>query len=347
MAQKKKAGIADALLDAHVAFVVAELEGAKLKDRVEAEIDALLAGAAKLKLEEVVSRAAVKEVVRVYASELELGGGIPELIAGIARLLHKAEIHERTRLDDLLSERQFAEILDKLLEMRELRTQLLDEAVDNPAYAALASDLLYHGIKGYLQQSRLTDSIPGARSMMQLGKRVIQRASPGLEHAIEDNLKAYIRKNIGATLKESRRFILSRLDEAKLREAVLEAWTRLKRARVSGFRRYLDADDLEDFFVIGYEWWRVFRKSEWFAEVVNIGVDHFFDTYGKTALSKLLEEVGIGRQHLLADAMRFAPPAIKALKKKKLLEPLVRRNLEGFYRSAEVEKIVSTIGRAR
>ena len=36
---------------------------------------------------------------------------------------------------------------------------------------------------------------------------------------------------------------------------------------------------------------------------------------------------------MLAEAMRYAPHVIKALNRRKLLEPAIRRNLESFYQS--------------
>jgi len=337
----KKIGVAQALLDAHVAFIVEQLDGAQLQPLLEQQVDALLADAGKLTLDDVVSRESVKQVVQVYAVELELSGGIPELVAEMARLLYNDDVHGRTRLRDLMSDKQFKEILDKLLEMEALRTQLLDEAVSNPLYTALASDLLYHGIRGYLMQSRLAKNIPGAASMMKLGKSMLQHASPGLERSIEDNLKAYIRKNIGATLKESQRFLLGNFDEDRLREVALDAWDKLKLLKVSSFRSYLSSGDIEDFFVITYEYWRALRKSDYYSALINLGIDYFFDKYGKSKLTRILGEVGIDRRLLVADAARFAPDVIRGLKKKKLLEPLIRRNLQAFYRSGRIEAILA------
>ena len=62
---------------------------------MEREVDALLADAEKVHLDDVVTRAAVKETVRVYAVKLELNAGIPELVADIAQRLHAHEIHGR------------------------------------------------------------------------------------------------------------------------------------------------------------------------------------------------------------------------------------------------------------
>jgi len=76
--------------------------------------------------------------------------------------------------------------------------------------------------------------------------------------------------------------------------------------------------------------------------LIDAGVDGFFDRYGAVSLGELLEEIGITRDMLVADAMRFAPKAIEGLQRKGLLEGMIRRNLEGFYRSGAVEEIVGS-----
>ncbi|MDR3417576.1 MAG: hypothetical protein P4L83_15475 [Nevskia sp.] len=336
---KKKATAAEALLEAHVQFIVEKLDGAALHALVEREVDAILRDAKRLSVNDFVSRDAVKHTVRVYAVQLQLHAGIPELVADIARRIHAHDVHERTRLGDLMPDRQLQEIVDKLLEMKDLRERLLDESVSNPVYSALAANLVYHGIKGYLLQNKLTNNIPGARAAFKLGKSMMNRA-PGLEQAIEDRLKSYVEKNIRHTLAESRRSLTERFDEDAIREAVKDLWTRLKRSRVSYFLGFVGAADVEDFFVIIYEYWQQLRHTEWYVEVIDAGIDGFFDRYGETSLAELLEEIGIERDMLVKDAMRFGPKAIDGLKAKGLLEGMVRRNLEEFYASPGVAKIL-------
>ena len=337
---RKKTNTAEALLDAHVQFVLEQLQGPALRARIEREVDLLLADAEQLLLKDVVSAEAVKETVRVYAVKLELGGGIPELVADIGQRLYQHPVHDETRLQQLLSDRQLGELLDKLLEMNEIQTQLLDEAVSNPVYSALAADIVYHGISSYLMQNKLTGSIPGARTAMKLGKSVMKRATPGLEKSIEDRLKGYVSRNLQSTLAESRRFLTERFDPEVVREAVLEVWDRIKRSKVSEFRRVLRSADLEDFFVIGYEYWHQLRKTDWYVQLIDAGVDGFFERYGGVTLGELLDEIGIQRDMLVADAMRFAPKAIEGLRQRGLLEPMVRRQLQDFYRSEAVQKIL-------
>lgn len=79
------------------------------------------------------------------------------------------------------------------------------------------------------------------------------------------------------------------------------------------------------------------RTRQYYRTLIDAGIDAVFDRYGDSTLLDLLQDFGITRQLVLAEALRYAPPVLQMLKKKKLLEPVIRRNLQGFYRSGAVE----------
>ena len=326
---------ADIVLEAQVQFIVAQLTGPQLQALIERELDAALAAAAKLTLNAAVTRQSVKDTARVFAAEVEFGAGIPELVGEVARALHAHEIHDRTTLGDLVSERRFKETLDQLLEMRSMRARLLHQAADSPLYSAFVSDLLYHGIKGYLGENALTRNIPGASSMMKLGKSVLNKATPRLEASIEESLKKYIGRSVQATAQRSIAFFLDHADDDLLREAALDFWGQLSALPIGSWRADLGEREVEELFVSVYEFWRELRRSDYYNELIEAGVDVVFDRYGDTPLATLLEDFGITRELMLAEGLRYAPRALAALRKHKLLEKLVRRNLEPFYRSED------------
>jgi hypothetical protein len=332
---------AAALLDAHVAFWLDRLDGKALEPWLAGEVDALLADAAKLKLKDAVRVADVQAVARQYAAEIEPHGAIPELVGEIAAALQAHPLHAKTRLAELLPDRHFREWLDKLLELKSAREALLHAALANPVVHSVAGDLLYRGISGYLAENSLTKSIPGASSMLKLGKSVLSRATPRLDAAIETTLRKYLQQSLDATLRESEHSLKALLTDAALREAALDVWAGLKQQTVSQARATVTSTDLEELFVIGYEHWRTLRKSPWYGAMIDAGVEAFFAKYGDASLAELLDEMGVTRAMILADASRFALPALAALKKKKLLEPLVRRQLEPFYASAAARSVLA------
>ncbi len=340
-AAAKIGGRAQALLDAQVAWWLEQLDAKALAPWLEAEVDALLADAAKLKLEEVVSRASVQAVARQYAAELEPHGAIPELVGEIALGLQAHPIQKKTKLGELMPDRHFREWLDKILELHAAREAIIHSALSNPVVSAVAGDLLYRGISGYLSQSGLTKSIPGATSMLKFGKSMLARATPKLDAAIESTLRKYIQQSLDATLRESEHSLKSLLTDTLLRDSALEIWAGLKGVTVAEVRSTVGVDDVEELFVIGYEHWRSLRKTSYYGAMIDTGVVGFFDKYGKTPLTTLLAEMGVTRDMILKDLLRFAPPALAALQKKKLLEPLVRRWLSPFFASQAAAKLLA------
>ncbi len=339
---KAAAETAQLLLDAHVAFVLERLEGDAFPQWLRAELDAILADAGKLKLREVVTPAAVKATARHYAGEMSLGGAMPALVGEIARRLHAHPIHERTTLSDLLPDAVFAELLDKALDLGVLRDALIRESVTNPIYSQLITELLYTGIRDYLANNPMTDRLPGARSALKLGKAVMARARPELGAAVEENLKAWVSRNARSSLAASEAFLRESFDDDGVRKMVLELWENTRHLPVSSARDYLSAQDIEEFFVIGYEYFQHLRGTAYFGALIDTGIDAFFDVHGKDRLDQLLDSIGIDREMMLADALRFAPPVIKALRKKKLLDGAIRRQLEPFYRSAAALGILAS-----
>lgn len=336
----KTKSTAERLLDAHVQFMIDQLDGDTLRRNIEDELDHALEAAEKISLNESVTRQQIKDTVRTYAVELDLHGGIPELIGDLARTLYGHGIHDRTSLNDLVTDKQFAEIIDQLLAMKDLREKVIKRSVGNPLFAALASDVLYNGIRGYINDNPLTKNSKVAAGALSLGKSLLSKASPGLEQAVEDSVKKYIKGNIKATQKQTEQFVRARIEDDSVRDRALELWDEGKEKKVAVFRDYISERDVEEGFVTGYEYWRKLRRTEYYWTVIEVCIDGFFDKYGDTSLRELLDEVGIHRETMIEEAMRYAPPVIRMLKKKKLLEPRIRRQLERFYLSDEAAAIL-------
>lgn len=320
---------AQALLDAQVSYALAQLEGKQLEGQIERLLDELLADAKKIKLGEAVTATMIKQTIHRYAIHHEIPPAIPELVGEVARELYQLPVHDDNQLFDLLTDEQFRELMKKIMEMKALRERLIHEAVGNPIYGEMISEVLYHGITDYITKNPLTKKIPGASSMMKLGKSVMDVASPNAEAGI----KRYIGNNINASMRQSEKFLLNNLTDEKLTRVATDIWDEVKLNRIAVFRDYVSEEDIEDFFVIGFEYWRELRKTDYYRELIDAGVDFFFKKYGKSTLNELLDEMGVTRDMMIAEAMHYAPHVLKALNKKKLLEPLVRRQLEPFFHS--------------
>jgi hypothetical protein len=324
------------LLDAHIAFTIEQLTGSGFQSVIEEHIDAALADLKKLKLKDAVSAKQVTSTALFYASEMEISPAIPELVGEIARRVYQHPGHDDTRLEDLLEDQYVREFARKISEMRDVRERIVHESIGNPMYSELIGDVLFHGIKNYIGDNPLTKKIPGAQSMMKLGKGLMDKATPNLEAG----LQKYVNQNIKSSLRESERFLQKHLDDDALYNMLLDVWNKIKHSKVSVFKSYVSEDDIEDAFVIGFDFWRTLRQGDYYRGVIEAGVLFFFEKYGNSSLNEIMEEMGVDRDMIVRDVMLYVPGVLKALQKKKLLEPVLRRTLSPFYESEAASAIL-------
>lgn len=338
--KKSKSTPADALLDAHVDFVLDRLVGDGFEPLIDQLLDLALAEAEKWPLEQMVSRDTIKATARTYAIELDLQGGIPELVGDVARALHAHPIHDKTRLGDLVTPRRFEDLLDHVLALKALRRRLVDGLISSPLYENIASDLLYNGIRDYLARSTAQVNIPGAASAFKLGRAVVKRATAGFEDAVEDGIKRHIGRSVGSVSRKTAQSLVDGAHDDALREEILDSWQRVRKLHIGELREDLSALDVEELFVTLYEWWKELRTTPFIGALIDAGVETFYDKYGEQTLAELLEDLGIDRGLMRHEALRFAPQVLARLHKGKRLAPLVRALLAPFYASGAVERVL-------
>ena len=324
------------LLDAQVAFMIAQVSSDNLQPLIESNLKLLLANSKAIKLEEVITSDSIKKVAIKYASDMNLGPGVPELVGEVAQEMYSHDIFEKNTASDVMSQKDFKEILSKIAEMEDVRKRLISEAVANPMYASLMSDLLYHGIQDYITDNPLAKKIPGAQSMMKFGKNVMDKASPKLE----ETLKKYVASNIRSTLRESERFLNKNLTNEKIVELGMDAWINIKDRKLSGYKEYITANDIEEAYVMGFEYWKNLRTTNIYKHAIEEIVDFFFDKYKETSLFDLLSDISISEEMLLEDAMTFAPRAVNHLISTGVLAAFVHQYLMPFYLSEDVKRIL-------
>lgn len=336
MAKKTMHSKAAQLLDAQIAYTIEQITGSAFPGLIEEHVDAALKDVAKLKLKDVVSADQIRTTAHFYASSIEISPAIPELVGEISREIYNHPGHDDTTLNDLIPDKRFKEFALKASEMRELRERIIRESIGNPVYAEMIGDVLYHGISSYITDNPLTKKIPGAQSMMKFGKGLMDKATPNLE----EGLKKYVNANIKSSLRESEHFLIKHLDNDTLYDLIDDTWDKIKHHKISVFRDYVSENDIEEAFVIGFDYWRYLRKTDYYRGLIDAGIDFFFAKYGNSKLTEIIEEFGVDRDMIVRDVLHYVPGVLEALQKKKLLEPALRRVLAPFYESDAVTAIL-------
>ena len=156
--------------------------------------------------------------------------------------------------------------------------------------------------------------------------------------SLETRLQEWLLKRTEQLLSDPWLYRDENLEE--LRELVLVAWQEFSQRPVAELRELVSSEDIQELFVIGYDFWREFRHSDYFATMLDTGINAFFEKYGDTTLRDLIDEVGIARDDLLDDAHRFAPPVLRLLRERGLLDTWLRRHLAPFFEKPETLAIL-------
>ena len=323
---------AEQLLNAQVEYLMAQLEGEAFSELLRREVDIVLEEAEKLRLNEVVSVDQIHETARKYAVEMEIPAAVPELIGEIAERIYNHPGHDNNRFGDLVEDHEIEEVVQVLVEMKDLRERVIHEVAESPLILNLISDMLYRGIRGFVTEgTNMASSIPGASSMMKLGKSMMDRTAPGLEKTAEKNIKKYISTNTRPIIRYTEKRLNENIDNGELEKAVMEFWEELRERKIGEFRNYISRSELEDAMVTGLEVWKKVRRTRYLDSLIRAGVEFFFEKYGETTLAELVQEMGVTAEMIVEDGERFAPPIIAVLKEKGILQDALRRRLEGFF----------------
>ncbi|WP_227515550.1 hypothetical protein [Marinobacter salinus] len=301
----------------------------------------LLDHAESITLNRLTSVDQVMGVIHRIVINMELDPGIPELAAEMATEVMNSPVQERTTLGEILSREQATGFLEEALELRQQRERVISEIMAHPVYQELVSSLVYAGLVNYLYEDNLiTKSVPGVGSMMKFGKRMANKAMPGLDETFERRIKTWLSDSLPDLIIRSEQFLHKALTDDELRDSVMAAWVSVEDQTIEELRQGLGDVELQEFVVLGYEFWLQFRRTAYFDGCARAVVEHLFAKYGERPISDLLNDVGVNHDVIMGEIDAYAIPVIDVLREEGYVEALVRRRLSGFYKSAAIRKIL-------
>jgi hypothetical protein len=332
---------ASQLLELHVKHEVASLKGVKLRKFLRQEVSEFLDHAGNITLNRIASENQVAETLQRVVVNMELDAGVLEMATEMATEVLNAPIQETTALGHIVTQDQVTGFLDAALELRHQRKQIISDIIAHPIYQELISNMVYHGVVNYLYEDNLiTKSVPGIGSMMKFGKRMANKAVPGLDETFERRLKAWLAESLPGLINRSEKFLQGAISDDEVRKTVMASWENVEDKTLAELQGGLGAVQLKEFVALGYEFWLQFRKTDYFDGCARAVVAHLFVKYGDQPLTDLLDDLGVTREIIMAEVDAWAIPVMGVLQKEGYIEALVRRRLSAFYKSAAARKIL-------
>ncbi len=331
---------ANALLEAHVQHELDGLRGEAFGRFVETELSALFDWLATVTLNDVSSRDQIVGVIERRAIEIRVSGGITELAGEMANKVFTSARNEHTRLDQIVGSRAFEDIIDKVVGLEQAKHQIIHSVTQSTAYRTAISRVLQRAVLDFAFGVREPVETRGLSLLAHVGRRVARRLIPDLERTVARRLSRHLDRNADQIARGGEEVLLDALDATTIRRTADEIWADLAPMRLSDIFAHIGSYDLEDFVVIGHEFWLKFRKTEYFHEIMRGLVDHFFDKYGEQSLVALIDDMGVSKDMVVTEVrLQGAPVIVKALETG-FLERLIRAHLEPFYASDRVKAIL-------
>ncbi|MGB1557595.1 MAG: hypothetical protein ACPHCJ_07385 [Oceanococcaceae bacterium] len=332
---------AQALLEAHVAYIMAECRGQALRRQIRVQVEGVLEDVEDIPLGQLLERDTLSSVAVNIVQHLELGPDLATLVGEIARQIYGHSIHRETTLTELFPDAAVEVLVDQVLELKELRRALLHEAVANPVFSAMLAEILLAGIRDFMASNPLTAKVPGAQSALKVGRSLVNKARPQLGEAVEAQVRQFVEKQTRFSLEVAERFLRDAVDDGALRAVVMDTWEKMRDKPVSHYRDMVTVDQVESLAMLGTAFWRDFRGSDFAAAMIEAAVDGFYTRHAENPVGDVLQEIGVTRDLLRGALNQLLPELLKNLGRSGALESVARRLLEDFYASEAVQAIVA------
>jgi hypothetical protein len=330
------------LLEAHIEHELNRFKDDVYKQTIEEEVSAVFEWVKKIKLKEVVTPEQIIGIIRRNVVELPVAGGVTELAGEMSQKVLASSQNKKTSLEDIFARKQYDDIVDKVGSLKTARNDVIHRLVTSSAYSQQISEVLFIGIKEYLlEENIIAKKVPGVSSLIKMGKFAVNKTMHSLEVAIENKVKSYIESNLESTIRRSEKSLINYFDETRIVDTGEEIWESIAETKLAKYFTAIDDNDMEDFIVIGYDFWLHFRKTKYFKGIYTELVKYFFKKYGDKELDVILEDIGVTREMVINELIEIVAPGIEKALSIGYLEERIRARLEDFYLSKKATALIS------
>lgn len=332
--------VAQALLDAQVAWAVNRLTGDELPELAEKAVDDVLAVAEGATMTALVDPAMIKSIARMLATTVPPSSAATTLVEQSAEVVMSNPAGTYT-LREVIDRDNVARITDEVLALTPLLEKALDDLTHSPMMAALASRFVGRIVNDVIAGNRaVAEKIPGVGSLVSFGTKAAGKAIGKTGEQFGELFGDTAAKGAEFAMGRLNKIIVATLKDPSTRSAVLEVFDMYAEKKIGRLDKVLTLDDAKRIGGLGQDVAIAGAASEPILKLVDALIDGFFTVYGDYPAAQLLDELDITRDILVEYAVAGAPRLFDAVKESGELERIVREQLEPFFTSPEVAAIL-------
>lgn len=333
--------IADRLLDAQVAWVVAELSGPRLDAVIEREVDELLAVADDVRLADVAAPDRVLAAVDRLLATVPSGRGATSVATAVADQLHDGPPAPMT-LAGLVDRVHVAELVDALLPLRPLAREALDTLTEAPAAGTLAARFVTRLVVDVLETNRsMARRIPGIGGIVSMGTSAATRMVGVADKQVQALLGDTAGKGAAMAVRRLNSVVVATLEDPILRDAALEVWEVVADDPLEGLGEVVPRADLRRLALAVRDVVAVAAPSPPVRAFVTALVERLLAEHGERTVAEVLADANLDRDDLVMIATSVVRPLVEVAVADGTVEHVARARLAPFFHSPEVAAILA------
>lgn len=324
------------MLEAHVQFELDRLTGDGFRVTVVEEVAAAWDWLDTVPVEALLDREAVARFLNTWAASADADSPASETLTEGLHSLHEAARADQTTVADLIRKEDLDRMVEIVAGMSEVRRAIIHQVTSSEVYSGLIAHVLYQGIKGYVvSDGGLASRVPGASSLMKLGKGAISSAAPNLEKTVDRQLTSFVNANIQDSIRDSEAYLDSALDPELLAAVADEIWQDNASARIGQAADLVSAEEIDELSAAAWSAWLHLRRSETTRRVVDRGLDALLNRVGDWSIAYMLTSAGVTPDLLIESITELGEPVVSRAVEDGYLEARLRSRLAAFYDSYE------------
>lgn len=326
------------IYEAHVAYEMLQWQGEKLKNNIAKDVNTIDNWLKEQKLSDIAPKQHVKDTIHRWVNHIEISDAAKDLGVKIFEDILDFIEKEDIDLDDLIQRDTYDKIVEEIIARKDTREEIIHKLMSNPFYGEMISDMLYNGIKSFMQE--FGSSLGGKSSnsgggLFSIGKGILGAALSGLEENVDKNVRKFLTENINKTIRDNEKMLNEKLSDKNIRKMADKLYDTLDdldlKKVVAKVKKAMEGNKTKEASDIIVELLAQWRSSKTVKAVFEQGIDSFYSVYGKKKLAVLDKDMNIDMNIFAEEIYISLLPAFNKMYEDGLTEKMIRQRLEGFY----------------
>ncbi len=331
----QKHPIIEQLIDAQLDFLDQEFNQS---ETVQTEFVQFYQWFRKQTLQDLWTSEAIHQLIQQQILNTPASSFLVEQIAEHIRFALVHPVNDSSKIADVIPVLTIDKIAQYVASKSGHRQRLIKTVVNNPAFAAMITQLIQHSIQDYMDNSVIAKSVPGVSRFMKMGKSVLESVT---DTNLDQTIQHYLQKNVQKLTQMSESVLNQHFDEEKLYHFQANLWHKVKDLPLSVLKNYIEVQDLSQTVNLGHEIWDHLRQSEYLKQQVHDGVHAWYVRNQARPFDLLLHDLNIDEALVQQQLQQLLNPVIQKMIAEGYLKQRARHYLEKFYYSEAAQQILN------